>query len=465
MNTILFINPPSRKTVYLETNVKVGTPSYPNLTLATLAASIPPSYKARVFDMDLVNNNISKLFQAILNLSPKYIAITAKTPDYPYCETLFKKLKSHFPNIITVIGGVHVTALPQEAINAKCFDIIAIGEGDYILNEIINAKKISDVKGIYIKNKGRNYNFTGNRPLIANLDKLPFPSWQLFNLNLYKNSRLSSRKNPVGHIETSRGCSFNCNFCSKIIFGRTFRTKTVNRVVDEMEYMLECGFKEIHISDDSFTQNIKRAKDICREIIRRKLKFPWALISGVRVNLIDQEFFSLAKKAGCWLVGFGIETGDQKVLDSINKKTNLIQIENAVTMANKSGLDTFGFFIFGLSGENEKSMEKTIQFAKKLPLGIAKFDICIPYPGTKYYSDLKKEGRIKSENWSKYICHQTEEPLFEHPFTSWNLIEKNYKRAFREFYLRPSYIIPRFFRSLKNGNLFYDIIYFLNTKW
>ena len=294
---------------------------------------------------------------------------------------------------------------------------------------------------------------------------MPYPAWHLFDISKYKNSRLSSRKNPVGLIETSRGCAAQCNFCNKLTFGSRLRTKNPKRVVDEMEYMLRCGFKEIHIADDSFTQDIVRAKEVCREILRRGLKFPWALINGIRVNMVDSEFLSLARKAGCWLVGFGIETGDQEVLNRINKKITIEQIENAVRLTKKAGLDTFGFFIFALAGETEESMKRTIALAKRLPLDIAKVDICVPYPGTPYYQELEAEGRIKSYDWSKYICHQTESPLFDHPNLAWAKIEYYYKKLFREFYLRPSYFLRRFAKSLKRNDLFYDIQYFMKTKW
>ena len=243
------------------------------------------------------------------------------------------------------------------------------------------------------------------------------------------------------------------------------RTKDPKRVVDEMEYMLKCGFKEIHIADDSFTQRIDRAKEVCVEIMKRNLKFPWSLLNGVRTDMVDLEFFQLAKKAGCWQVGFGIESGDQDVLNKVNKKITLSQIENAAKIAEKAGIDTLGFFILALSGETEESMARTIEFAKSLPLSIAKFNICIPYPGTPYYNELKREGRINSEDWSKYNCHRSEEPLFNHPNVSWATINVYYKKAFREFFLRPSYIKRRFIRSLKMGDLFYDIGYFFRSKW
>ncbi|MDD5772137.1 MAG: radical SAM protein [bacterium] len=453
MFKILFFNAPSRNITYLKTNVRIAAPSYPNLTLATLAGHLIKDHSVRIIDLDFVNDPWQSLSEEIDSFQPDIVAASIKTPVYNITRDLMANVKKKYPAVKTIAGGVHITAMPEEAAAAGCFDIIILGEGDLVLPDLLKSPLSSAPRVIPA------------RPLIVDLDSLPFPAWQLFDLTKYKNSRISSRANPVGHIETSRGCAYSCNFCSKLTFGTDYRMKSTNRVVDEMEYMLKCGFKEIHIADDSFTQDIKRAKAICNEIVRRGLKFPWSLINGVRVNLVDEEFFRIAKKAGLWQTGFGIETGDQKVLEKISKKTTLEQIKRAVTAANNAGIDTFGFFIFGLSGETEESMEKTIQFSKSLPLSIAKFDICIPYPGTDYYQELLAKGKILHQDWPSYIVHQIEKPIFQHENLDWPTISLYYKRAFREYYLRPSYFWHRFLRSLKNGDLLYDVLYFLKSKW
>jgi len=350
MAKILFFNPPSRENVYLNTNVSVGAPSYPNLTLATLAANLVGKHEVKIVDLDIEGATVGHLSRAVMDFSPDVVAASAKTPDYPaVCELmrLVKKLKA---GVRTIVGGVHVTACPQDAAAEPSFDIVVLGEADMAISEILAASDPGEVAGIiYHRASSGEPVVTPPRKLIDDINSLSYPAWDLFNLNLYKNSRLSSRKNPVGHIETSRGCAYQCNFCSKLIFGSRQRSKNPSRVVDEMEYMLRCGFKEIHIADDSFTQDIARAKEVCSEILRRGLKFPWALINGVRVNMVDYEFLSLAKRSGCWQVGFGIETGDQGVLNRIGKKITLQETERAIHLAKKAGLDTFGFFIFALA--------------------------------------------------------------------------------------------------------------------
>ena len=466
MAKVLLFNVPTKHNIYLTTNASVGAPSYPNLTLSTLAGNLISEHNVKIIDLELSANFYTSLFDEIKDFKPDLIASSANTPAYLGVKDIMYRVKEKYPDIKTVVGGVHITALPEEASKETCFDIISIGEGDTVIPELLRSPGHKGVRGIAYRDilSGKMI-FTSKRDLISDINALPYPAWNLFKLMKYKNSRLSSRKNPVGLIETSRGCAFECVFCNKLTFGSKYRTKHPKRTVDEMEYMLACGFEEIHIVDDSFTQDINRAKEICIEIIKRNLKFPWSLINGIRVDMVDFEFFRLAKKAGCWQAGFGIETGDQGVLEKIGKRTTLLQSENAVKLAKKAGIDTFGFFVLALPGETEESMSNTIEFAKRLPLDMAKFDICIPYPGTLYYKELKSGGRILSEDWSQYNCHQIDKPLFNHPNLAWPIIGSYYKRAFREFYFRPSYILKRFARSMKMGDLAHDIYYFLKSKW
>lgn len=456
MARVMLVNLPSSQLVYLSTNVRVGTPSYPCLTLATLAGHLVTKHQVKIVDLDLVLDPWLELKTQIELFNPTVVATSAKTPVYPMAVELMTKVKKLPPKITTIIGGVHATICPSEVLHASCFDVVVVGEADFALPTLLSTKDGSKFKGKVYRDK---------KNPVKNLDNLPFPAWHLFDLTKYKNSRLSCRKNPAGLIETSRGCAYRCNFCCKAIFGTRYRMKSPKRVVDEMEYMLNCGFQEIHIADDSFTQDIRRAKEICREIIKRQLNFPWSLINGIRVNFTDREFFRLAKRAGCWQTGFGIESGDQKILDKIGKGTKLTDIRRAVTLAEEEGIETFGFFVLGLAGETEKSLQKTIDFAKSLPLSTAKFDICIPYPGTSYYQFLKKQGRILNNDWSAYRLHQTEKPLFEHENLSWATICRYYRRAFRGFYLRPAYLWRRFKRDLYKGDLLYDLGYLVKSKW
>jgi radical SAM superfamily enzyme YgiQ (UPF0313 family) len=464
MSKVLFINPPSRRRVYLNTNVSVGTPNYPNLTLATLAGHLKDKYVVKALDMDLFSNYQEQLKSTLNEFKPDIVVSSSKSPDFKVMTELIGLVKNFDKSIKIAVGGVHLTTYPDAIKELPDFDIAAFGEADYVLPLFLEGHPLRKIQGVAYRRNGEIIT-TEKRNEPLDLNKLPYPNWEIFNISTYKNSRLSSRLNPVGLIETSRGCAFQCNYCNKLTFGSKYRTKEPKRVVEEMEYLLKIGFREIHIIDDSFTQSLTHAKSVCEEIINSKLTFPWSLINGIRVDCVDEEFFALAKKAGCWQVSFGIESGDQKVLDKIGKRTTVEKITKAVHLAKKCKLDTFGFFILGLSGDTKESIEKTITFAKSLPLDMAKFDIAIPYPGTPYYHELKAKNSILSEDFEDYVVHRTDKPLFKHENLEWDELKQLYYKAFRKYYLNVYYILRRIKRSFLMNDLIYDINYFIKSKW
>jgi anaerobic magnesium-protoporphyrin IX monomethyl ester cyclase len=462
---ILLINPSSRERVYLNTNTKVGAPSHPLLSLATIAAPlVQKGYEGKVVDMDLPGMTLAKLQRAIRDYAPSYVGITGTTPLHNEMVNLSQLVKDNDNLITVVVGGVHASVLPEEFIHLDSVDVVVYGEGDFTLIEILSGMPLEEVKGIYYKSDG---SVIQNEPRerVQDLDTLPYPAWALFDLKRYKASYLAVRKNPVGPLETSRGCVFGCSFCNKSIFGRAFRVKSVRRVVDEMEYMLNMGFKEIHIQDDGFSTNLERAKEICDEIVRRGLRFPWSLFNGVRVDRVDLELMRKLKAAGCYQIAFGFESGNQEVLNAANKGTTLDQARQAVKMAQSAGLWTFGFFMLGLPGDTEETMQETIGFAVELDLDLAKFDITIPYPGTPLYEMWKAKGYIKTEEWSQYICHDYDVQIYEHPNVDWQSLQYYYGKAYRTYYLRPKFFFKRFKKDLRSGDLGRDIVSFLKTRW
>jgi anaerobic magnesium-protoporphyrin IX monomethyl ester cyclase len=465
---ILFVNLPSALEVYKKTNVRAVTPSYPNLSIATIAGNLPGDVKAKVIDLDFFEDFVSALKEKIKSFKPDFIGMEIKTVTFNAAEIVSGVIRENYTDIRIIAGGVHVTTFATDLLKTNYFDFLVIGEGDYALNKIFNNEddfNILDLKVSLEENikKIENFSKTKSNPKYTNINDIAFPKWDMFDITKYYNSRLTARANPVGLIETSRGCAFQCNFCNKNTFGSFYRTKAAERVVEEFRYLKKVGFREIHIIDDSFTQDLNRAKEICERLIKIGFDLPWSMFSGVRVDKVDKEFFSLAKRAGAWSVSFGIESGNQEILDRIRKKTKIAQIEKAVKAAVNEGLNTFGFFIIGLSGDTEKSVMDTINFAVSLPLDIAKFDICIPYPGTSFYKELDEDNRLLTKDWSKYIVHQTDSPLFIHPNLTWEQLSYYYKLSYKKYFFRPKYILKRFVRDIKMGDLLFEAKYFFTS--
>lgn len=465
MTDVILINPPYSNIIYKNAKIKVGVPVDPLLNLAMLAAAvIEGGYKAGILDLDVEENPYLYLKEEIKKGNPGFVGITFTTPLYEEAKKLALLVKEVKPDAVLVAGGAHATTFPREILEESVFDIVAVGEADFIMRDLLNQKDRKNIKGLVFKENGGIID-TGRADYIDNLDSLPFPAWQLYDISKYKRVSLSNRKSPPGYLETSRGCPWGCVFCNKNIQGRKFRPKSPGRLVDEIEYMLKAGFAEINILDDTFSTDIKRAKAICDEIIRRGLKFPWHPLNGIRVDCVDKELFIKMKRAGCYKVSFGIESGNQDVLSKINKGTKLQQVRDAVRWARQVGFETFGYFMIGLPGDTEETIKDTIRFAKELKLDIAKFNITIPLPGTRLFDEWDKSGLIKTKDWGKYNFYSPSHELYDHPTLSHEKIAEYYKKAYRSFYFSPSYLARRFVRSLKFGTFFRDIRLSLQTDW
>ncbi len=438
---------PSYNSVYKGTLFQMG--AYPPpLSLATIAATlVGRGHDVRIFDLN--KHDKTELTGLLKSFSPDYAGISFSTPltkEAYIIAAMAKKVKN---NVIIISGGPHSSAMPSDVLKSSEIDVVCIGESDYSVLEVVTKGPNPSIEGIAYKNEsGYPVLQKEKSHWIEDLDNLPFPAWNLFKINEYKTNRFTARTNPAGFIETSRGCPYGCIYCSKAIFGKNFRAKSVKRVVDEMEYMLSCGFRELLIVDDCFTFHIERAKNICAEILKRKLKFPWVPINGIRADKVDCELLALMKKSGCYRVIYGIESGDDAILKLVQKGETLEEIKNAVRMSRENGLEIVGYFMLALPGETKETMRKTINFAKELDLDFAKVSIAIPFPSTPYFEELSKNGKINITEWSNFNMHFPPKKLFEHPNLSWDVIETYYRSFYRGFYLRWGFILKRVIKNL-----------------
>ncbi len=456
MSRTLLVNPPSAIGVYDRSHIRVAITSAPFITLASLAgALLEAGLEAAIADL-MIEGRPEEAYRRLLReYRPDYVGVTFTTPLWSEAKRLAAIAREEVPGVVTLAGGVHATTLPEEVLGAGAFDIVALGEGERTIVEICRGDPLGGIAGIAYMD-GRRLVQTPPRAAIGNLDDLPLPAWQLYDLRYYKSPHIAARRNPVGYMETNRGCNHYCLYCSQNVFGHDVRFKSPGRVVDEMFRMLELGFNDIHIKDNNFTADISRASEVCELLVERGFPAPWALPTGVNVHDVSEDFFRLARKAGCYQVAFGIESGVDSILARVNKKQSVERIREAVTMAHRAGIETVGFFMMGLPGDTVETMEETIRFACSLPLTYAKASMTLPFPSSSLYRKLKMEGRIRSEDWDKYNFHCTSE-VWEHENLGWETIRRYYGLFHRRFYFRPSFVWRRFWRDLAMGQLLDDI--------
>lgn len=420
--------------------------SYPSLGLAYIAAILLKNgWQTKIIDPIPQNLNLSQILVEIKKFTPDFIGFTATTPTFPKVLTLAKKIKRKFPQIVTIIGGPHVSAAPIQTMKNPFFDFAVLGEGEETIIELLShlkRKKGGEEKlaGIAFRKNGR-VTITPSRPYIRNLDTIPFPARQFLPpLSFYHPNPGTYKNLPAGSMITSRGCPFKCTFCDRAVFGNKFRFRSPENVVAEIEVLLkDFGAKEIRIWDDTFNADTQRVKEICRLILKRKLKFTWTCLG--RVNFADSNMFKLMKRAGCWQISYGIESGNQEILNKIKKGLTLEMVREAVKKTHQAGIEVKGFFMLGLPGDTKKTMQETINFAKELNLDIATFSITTPFPGTELYQEVKNTKEFKDADFSRYLpYYPTSLSYIPTGLTQKSLLEFE-KKAHFEFYVRPSYIL------------------------
>lgn len=365
---------------------------------------------------------------------------------------------------VTVLGGPHLTLKPDESMQRQEVDLVVRGEGEDALPEIVKIlersadsvqgkvdrdDEFARVLGLSWRTSDGKIRHNLDRPLRPDVDNIPLPAYQLFKIERYTNLQPLTdgldRHARAYTIVTSRGCPYKCTYCSKPITGDTWRPRSIDSVVKEWRLLVrDYRATEIGITDDIWNLNRDRAKGICRALIQEGLnKVPWVTVHGMKVNHTDLELFELMKAAGCKRVGFGVENGDEEILKRVIRKAQTLDmVREAFGNAKRAGLQTMGFFIFGMPNETEETMDKTIQFALELDPDLAHFMIAAPYPGTELWKWIEREGVFLSHNWDDYAI-QADKAHFRIGNLSPELVEQKWHEAHRRFYLRPSRIARR----------------------
>jgi anaerobic magnesium-protoporphyrin IX monomethyl ester cyclase len=419
----------------------------PPLGLLYIASPLEKQgHKIELIDFVAEQFTEKKLMKALVKID--VVCITVTSQIVTSASKITELIKNFNPKIKVIIGGPHCTIQKKEALNEIKADISVTGDGEEVILDIVDAlngkKKLSKVHGIFYREKD-----TIKKGLpaveIEDLDSIDFPSWHLIRKYNYGKEALTGvttlARGKITSIMTTRGCPFNCRFCvSKSIF-KNCRLRSADNVVKELEEISK-DFDTVFAVDDNFLMDKKRAHEIMDALIKKKLDLDiW--IAGIRVTDADKELFKKMKQAGVKSLEFGIESGNQEVLDYYNKKITLEKVKRAVKLSKKTGFLTIGNIIFGAPIETDKHIEDSLKFVKKLNLDFAFFYGFNFLKGSDIWEDAFKAGRIR-ENEMFRECDSKSGLGNYTPEELRNKIQ----HAFKSYYFNPKYILSQFFRSL-----------------
>lgn len=394
---IWLLNPPYPEKVFREGRCqqKVGLfhTTYPPLTLAYLASILGQEHNVKIIDCIAYNIDIGRLAALYKMEKPDKIFLAVSTPTIEHDLNVIDHLnRLHTAEFL--IFGVHATYFSKELSKHRHIKVIE-GEPEKYAVELT----------------GKNYDFRN----------LPFPGWDFVDLSKYK---LPIKNERFVLVRPLKGCPYSCIFCTNPFYsGQKVTMRDVDSVVNELKYVKNLGINSVVFFADTFTINKNWVKRLCTATIKENLKIDW--ICNSRVDTVDYETLKIMKKAGLWLISFGIESADQKVLDNAKKQIKLSDL-SIIQEANSLGLLTFGHFILGLPGETRETIIKTINLAKSLPLDFAAFYIATPFPGTELYE--QQRDNILSKYWSRF---EYSTPVLNSGLN----MEEWQAKAYREFYL------------------------------
>jgi radical SAM superfamily enzyme YgiQ (UPF0313 family) len=380
-----------------------------------------------------------------------YVGITAMTCGIHSASTIAQCVKKRDATIQTLIGGPHITAMPEETLRMfPEFDVGFIGEAEETLVAYLHAmdtnSPLENVKGIAYRNSGTVY-LTETRPFIENLDSLPFPAWDLLPdfPGRYTPAVIRCKQMPASHLVTSRGCPMKCTFCDRSVFGTRYRFFSVEYVFEMIKMLCDkFRVKDILFEDDCFTLYKSRVLSLCELISTNFPSISWSCLG--RVDSVDAEVLKIMKQAGCWQIGFGIESGNTTILNTVEKKITLERIKEALSLTKKSGIHTKGFFILGLPHETTESIQETIRFAASVDLDDISVSYSTPFPGTVLNEKAREFGEFNPD-WKKMNLL---EPVFVPKDLTKEDLRFYMQKILRTFYFRPRIIADYLLRMLKN---------------
>ncbi|MEW5818836.1 MAG: radical SAM protein [Cyanobacteriota bacterium] len=375
----------------------------------------------------------------------KYLIMLTSTMTINEDAAFVSNIKQVNTDLISIFYGAHPTFMPKYTLAKEGVDFIIQREPEFIIRDLLSALKdpnsnFKNIKGIGYKS---NSNIIINEPypFIENLDELPIPDRSLLIKNIdYYNPVV--KRMPYTTMFTSRGCPGRCTYCtSPPFYGTTYRARSSESVMEELELISKEGYKEIFLRDEMFTTDKNRVIQICEGIITKKLDLTW--IASTRVGAIDEEMVKLMKKAGCHMLRFGVESGVQEILNNVKKGIKVEQTINDFNLTRKHKIDTHAHCMLGMPGETEETIKQSLKFVKQIDPTIITFGICTPYPGTKLFEKVIEKHPEVGDGSDCDLEKLHTNSFYNDVYTNLSNDQLNswIKKIYRDFYFRPTYIL------------------------
>ena len=426
---------------------------YPPLGLVYLATVLKHNDSdaiIKILDSQVLNLNVSQTRAAVKSFNPGMIAVTTISETLRGAVEVGQICKDLFPNALRIIGGPHMSTDPDPVMRLGLFQLGVIGEGEITIKEIYDEFKKSkktptNIKGTCFYNNGETIK-NDPRPRIEDLDTIPIPNRTFLNNKLY-GPYLSQR--PFTYMIASRGCPFKCAFCFRTIWGRKVSFNSSRRIFEEMKSVIDkFKIREIAFKDDTFTINKKGVLELCELIKKEKLKVRWTIFS--RVNTIDEPMIKALKEAGCYKIDFGVESGDQDMLNLMKKGITLEQVRKAFKLCRNIGIQTHAFFMIGYPRETRETIEKTIRFAQEIA-DWTSFNAVACLPGTELYDLAVRESYFVPRHIDALLGESDVENFCNSPQLPTEEILRLVNSAYKRFYLRPLHILRLLGFVIKDG--------------
>jgi len=411
----------------------------PPLGLLSLAAYVRehvPEAVLKIIDAPAHDLSCEATVGRVVESVPDVVGITMTTTAAPNAEAIALAVKARCPQAIVVVGGPHVSGAGQAALPPSgAFDLAVVGEGEETFRDLLerlrDGRPTADTPGILFRDAEGVVRSTPRRPPVADLDSLPPPAFDLLAgfPRAYPPNAFFSPGEPAGTLSTSRGCPFRCAFCDQSTFGHTFRALSPATIAAAIERLrADYGIRYLIFYDDTFTLDRRRVLELCELLGDLPRRIPWSCDANVAT--VDPEMLQAMKRAGCWSISYGLESGSRRVLQSLNKGIDPDRAREVVHATRAAGIRARGLFIFGTPEESAESVRETRAFMRSLPLTTANISKFTPYPGSELHAQVAHllNGQAEQLNGMNFVVPSKHLSLEE--------LEREYYLTVRHFYAR-----------------------------